>query len=64
MAAPFSIDTELSVRDTFVFLMALGALLTAYGASDFYSAGGAGKALMSSFLPQYSPELKMMQLSW
>ncbi|MFO7864453.1 MAG: MFS transporter [Salinivirgaceae bacterium] len=46
----------------FVFLMALGALLTAYGASDFYSAGGPGKVFMASFLPQYSPELKMMLL--
>ncbi|PLX21078.1 MAG: oxalate:formate antiporter [Salinivirgaceae bacterium] len=46
----------------FIFLMTLGALLTAYGASDYYSAGGAGYNLMSSFLPNYSPELKMMLL--
>ncbi|MCU4156980.1 MFS transporter [Carboxylicivirga sp. A043] len=45
---------------TFVFFMALGAVLTAYGASDYYGAGGFGYELMSSFLPNYSPELKMM----
>lgn len=47
---------------TFVFFMALGALLTAYGASDIYSNGGVGYGLMQSFLPKYSPELKMMLL--
>lgn len=47
---------------TFVFFMALGATLTAYGASDFYRAGGPGFGMMSSFLPDYSPELKMMLL--
>ncbi|ALO14498.1 D-galactonate transporter [Salinivirga cyanobacteriivorans] len=46
----------------FVFFMAFGALLTAYGASDYYSAGGPGYGLMASFLPNYSPELKMMLL--
>lgn len=46
----------------FVFFMAFGGMLTAYGASDYYGAGGAGYALMSSFLPNYSPELKMMLL--
>jgi len=54
---------KLGIRRTgfmFVFFMAFGALLTAYGASDFYSNGGPGYALMGSFLPQYSPELKMM----
>ena len=45
---------------TFVFFMALGAVLTAYGASDVYRAGGAGYSMMSSILPKYSPELKMM----
>ncbi len=47
---------------TFVFFMALGAVLTAYGASDYYGAGGIGYGFMSSFLPNYSPELKMMLL--
>ena len=54
---------RLGIRRTgfmFVFFMAFGAVLTAYGASDFYRAGGPGFKLMSSFLPGYSPELKMM----
>ena len=54
---------RLGIRRTgflFVFFMALGATLTAYGASDFYRAGGPGFGMMSSFLPDYSPELKMM----
>ena len=54
---------RLGIRRTgfmFVFFMAFGAVLTAYGASDFYRAGGPGYQMMSSFLPQYSVELKMM----
>jgi len=47
---------------TFVFFMAFGALLTAYGASDYYSQGGMGYGFMQTFLPKYSPELKMMLL--
>lgn len=46
----------------FVFFMAFGALLTAYGASDYYGAGGFGYSLMDSFWTSYSPELKMMLL--
>ena len=56
---------RLGIRRTgfmFVGFMALGAVLTAYGASDYYRAGGVGYAAMSSFLPDYSPELKMMLL--
>lgn len=56
---------RLGIRRTgfmFVFFMAFGASLTAYGASDFYRAGGPGFGMMSSFLPDYSPELKMMLL--
>lgn len=44
----------------FVLLMALGALITAYGASDYYHNGGLGYNFFKSFLPRYSPELKMM----
>jgi nitrate/nitrite transporter NarK len=54
---------RLGIRRTgfmFVFFMAFGAVLTAYGASDFYRADGPGFGLMNSFLPQYSAELKMM----
>jgi len=40
--------------------MAFGAVLTAYGAGDYYRAGGPGYQMMSSILPQYSAELKMM----
>lgn len=54
---------RLGIRRTgfmFVFFMAFGAVLTAYGASDYYRAGGPGYNMFSSFLPQYSAELKMM----
>jgi len=54
---------KLGIRRTgfvFVFFMAFGAVLTAYGACDYYRGGGIGHQLMSSFLPKYSPELKMM----
>ncbi len=56
---------RLGIRRTgfmFVFFMAFGAILTAYGASGFYSGGGPGYGVMQSFLPNYSPELKMMLL--
>ncbi len=46
----------------FIFFMAFGAVLTAYGATEYYSVGGFGHSMMSSFLPSYSPELKMMLL--
>ncbi len=55
---------KLGIRRTgfmFIFFMAFGAVLTAYGASDYYT-NGLGYGLMSSFLPNYSPELKMMLL--
>lgn len=56
---------KLGIRRTgfmFVSFMAIGALITAYGASDIYRNDGIGYAFMSSFLPGYSPELKMMLL--
>lgn len=56
---------KLGIRRTgflFVAFMAFGALVTAYGASDIYINDGFGYAFMSSFLPGYSPELKMMLL--
>ncbi|MRT93487.1 MFS transporter [Ancylomarina sp. 16SWW S1-10-2] len=56
---------KLGIRRTgfmFVSFMAFGALVTAYGASDIYSNGGWGYGFMSSFLPNYSPQLKMMLL--
>jgi nitrate/nitrite transporter NarK len=54
---------KLGIRRTgfmFVFFMAFGAVLTAYGTSDYYRAGGLGYSMMDSFLPNYSAELKMM----
>ena len=56
---------RLGIRRTgfmFVFFMAFGAVLTAYGASDYYRNQGIGYEFMNSFLPNYSPELKMMLL--
>ena len=56
---------KIGIRRTgfgFIFFMAFGGLLTAYGASDYYGEGGLGYGLMQSFLPKYSPELKMMLL--
>jgi MFS family permease len=46
----------------FTLFCALGVLLTAYGTSDAFSSGGLGYSLFKSFLPAYSPELKMMML--
>ena len=46
----------------FTLFCALGVSLTAYGASDFFRNGGFGYSFFKSFLPGYSPELKMMIL--
>ncbi|MCF8303746.1 MAG: MFS transporter [Bacteroidales bacterium] len=43
----------------FISLMAIGASITAYGASDVYINGGPMYEFMGSFLKSYSPELKM-----
>ena len=54
---------KLGIRRTgffFIFFMAFGAMITAYGASDYYSSGGFGYSMLSSIFPNYSPELKMM----
>jgi nitrate/nitrite transporter NarK len=56
---------KLGIRRTgfmFVGVMALGGLITAYGASQYFSNGGFAYGLFSSFLTDYSPELKMMLL--
>ena len=58
---------KLGIRITgfmFTIFMVLGSALTAYGASDFYLNGGFGFQLMSSFLPSFSPSLKMMSLGF
>ena len=44
----------------FTVLCALGGIVTAYSVSDAFRTGGFGYDLMSSFLPTYSPELKML----
>ncbi|MFO8087988.1 MAG: MFS transporter [Bacteroidales bacterium] len=49
---------------TFIFLMAVGSGITAYGASESYLSGGIGYNFMNSFLTQYSPALKMMYLGF
>lgn len=46
----------------FTLFCALGVFLTAYGASDFFRNGGIGYSFFKSFLPGYTPELKMMIL--
>ncbi len=54
---------KLGIRFTgigFTLFMAIGAILTYYGSSEAFQNGGFGYAYMNSFLPKYSPELKMM----
>ncbi len=56
---------KLGIRRTgflFVGMMAIGGIITAYGASQYFSNGGFAYGLCNSFLPDYSPELKMMVL--
>ena len=56
---------KIGIRRTgfiFIFFMAFGAVITAYGSSDIYRNDGFGYHFMQSFLPNYSPELKMMLL--
>ena len=56
---------KLGIRPTgflFAIFMLIGAVLTAYGATDYFNNGGIGYALMNSFWPAYSPALKMMAL--
>ncbi|HEX3007784.1 MAG TPA: MFS transporter [Bacteroidales bacterium] len=46
----------------FVVFMVIGALVTAYGTTSYYANGGFGHDFMSSFLPRFSPQVKMMAL--
>ena len=46
----------------FTLLCVLGGIVTAYAVSPTFRGGGFGYDLMGSFLPAYSPELKMMML--
>ena len=61
------IADKLGIRITgtgFVSFMAIGAFLTAYGASDSFNNGGLGYNFMNSFLTSKSPALKMMSLGY
>ncbi|MCK4639565.1 MAG: MFS transporter, partial [Bacteroidales bacterium] len=56
---------RIGIRKTgflFVGMMAIGGVITAYGASEYYSNGGFGYSFFNSFLTGYSPELKIMFL--
>ncbi len=58
---------KLGIRITgfsFVFIMLVGSLITAYGSTTYYIEGGLGNSFMNSFLPNYSPSLKMMSLGF
>ena len=56
---------KIGIRKTgllFISFMAIGGLITAYGASELYSNNGFMYNFMNSFATGYSPELKMMLL--
>lgn len=44
----------------FVIFMVLGAFVTAYGTTHYFSSGGFGYDFMGSFLTRFSPQVKMM----
>ncbi|NJK95580.1 MAG: major facilitator superfamily domain-containing protein 1 [Bacteroidales bacterium] len=46
----------------FVVFMAIGALVTVYGTTEYYGNGGFGFDFMGSFLIRFSPQVKMMAL--
>jgi MFS family permease len=48
----------------FTFFMALGSILTFYGASGTFRNGGLGYAFMNSFLTRFTPEFKMMTFGY
>ncbi len=48
----------------FITFMVAGGALTAYGATEYYNAGGIGYHFMNSFFKDYSPALKMMSLGY
>jgi len=57
------LSDRLGIRFTgllFTVFCAVGALLTVYGATDVFRSGGPAFGLLSSFLPRFTPELKMM----
>ncbi len=48
----------------FIVFMAVGSLITAYGASDIFNNGGPGFHFFESFMKSYSPALKMMSFGF
>lgn len=58
---------KIGIRRTgfaFIAFMAIGSLLTGYGASAYFNNGGPGYQFFDSFLHQYSPALKMMTFGY
>ncbi len=58
---------KLGIRFTgfiFTVFMVLGAAITAYGATEYFLNNGLGFNFMNSFLPSYSPSLKMMSFGF
>jgi len=58
---------KIGIRKTgfaFVAFMAIGSLLTGYGASAYFNSGGPGYQFLDSFLHQFSPALKMMSFGF
>jgi len=58
---------KLGIRFTgigFTCFMAIGSILTFYGSSEPFRNGGLGYDFLNSFLPQYSPEFKMMTFGY
>lgn len=48
----------------FISIQVLGALVTAYGATPYFNAGGFGYEFFNSFLTQFSPALKVTSLGF
>jgi MFS family permease len=48
----------------FIFIQFIGAVITAYGATPYFNAGGWGYDFMDSFLTAYSPALKVTSLGF
>jgi MFS family permease len=48
----------------FTLFMAIGSVLTFYGASETYRNGGFGYDFMNSFLTRFSPEFKLMTFGY
>jgi len=61
------IADKLGIRKTgigFILSMVIGSFLTWYGATPAFNAGGLGYDALNSFMPSYSPALKMMTIGF